>query len=262
MKFHFRKMHGAGNDFIVLNDLKNDFPIKTELISRLCNRRLGIGADGLILIRSERDTDFRMIYFNADGKEGSMCGNGGRVAAVFALVEGIAAQNASFVAYDGIHFSQITAINTYQYDVVLSMKDVQEVEINEKMLITNTGSPHLVILSDNVSAIDIITEGRRIRNQQRFEPHGINVNFLEKKDQSFFLRTYERGVEDETLSCGTGVTAAAIAVHQWFGIEDVKLVTLGGEFKVHLSYNGTSYKDLLLEGPVEIVYEGIIAIDA
>lgn len=177
MKFHFRKMHGAGNDFIVVNDPDNDFPIKTELISRLCNRRLGIGADGLILIRPDRDTDFRMIYFNADGKEGSMCGNGGRVAAVFALVEGVAANNANFVAYDGIHFSQVTAENANQYHVALSMKEVHELEINEKMLVTNTGSPHLVVLSDNVSAIDVASEGRRIRNKQRFEPHGINVNF-------------------------------------------------------------------------------------
>lgn len=251
-------MHGAGNDFILVNDTENKIVIDQESIAKLCSRRLGIGADGFILIRPSEMADFRMVYFNSDGFEGSMCGNGGRAAAVFAYLEGLSSENTVFEAIDGVHKSQVNRKSENIYDVTLTMQDVYAVDSTEDQLITNTGSPHLVLLNDNVSALDVVSEGRKIRNESRFNPSGINVNFLENSEKGFFLRTYERGVEDETLSCGTGVTAAAIAVHLWFGIENVTIITKGGDFNVFLKKDDEGYKNIVLRGPVENVFEGTI----
>ncbi|MDD3700230.1 MAG: diaminopimelate epimerase [Bacteroidales bacterium] len=257
MEISFKKMHGAGNDFILINDMRNSFTIDNKLIALMCDRRLGIGADGLILVQSSRSADFRMVYFNADGFEGTMCGNGGRAVAVFAFLEGLVAEQTIFEAVDGLHQANILSIENNNYQVSLSMQDVTHFESTADTFITDTGSLHLVVQHDNVSDLDVVSEGRKLRNDSKYAPHGINVNFIQQIDDGFFVRTYERGVEDETLSCGTGITAAALAVHHWFGEEDTILKARGGVFKVSFTKQQQRYTNIILEGPVTVVYEGI-----
>lgn len=256
----FYKFHGAGNDFIMINSFDTEVVLQTEEIAFLCNPHLGIGADGLIFIVKDKEVDFRMIYYNSDGYEGSMCGNGGRSTAAFAFLLGFIEKNCSFRAFDGLHEATIIHHHERDFDVEISMKDVVEYDLTEKRLIVNTGSPHYIERSDNLSSVDVVAKGREIRNLPDFEPNGINVNFFQSEGNKIHLRTYERGVEDETLSCGTGVTAAAIAASLWYGKNESVIYTKGGTLSVKLTKTDSGFTGIKLRGPVTYVFNGQITI--
>jgi diaminopimelate epimerase len=256
MDFRFSKYHGAGNDFILINNLEGKIQLKTDQISLLCHRNLGIGADGLILVESSHIADFKMIYYNADGNEGSMCGNGGRSAAAFAMHENIVPENCVFEAYDGLHQAGVQCISPANFHVILSMKEVNSFDLNQNRLLVNTGSPHFVTITDKLASYDVINEGKKIRNDKTISAEGINVNFMELINNEIHMRTYERGVENETLSCGTGVTAVAIAANLWFGTKSPTIHTRGGDFKVRLERDKNRFFNIILEGPVKFVFNG------
>lgn len=261
MRIHFFKYQGTGNDFIILDNRKKDFVPNEQHIARLCNRRFGIGADGLMLLETDMQSDFAMRYYNADGKESTMCGNGGRCLVAFARKLGVIKDYARFKAIDGIHEA---LVDSPSY-VRLKMQDVSGMEGNEREGFLNTGSPHFVKWVENVHNINVVEEGRKIRYHERFQPNGTNVNFLEQVDENtIFVRTYERGVENETLSCGTGVTASAIFAGMKNKNDKVTytIQTLGGKLTVRYQKSGNNkWTDIWLEGPAEFVFEGDIAID-
>jgi diaminopimelate epimerase len=258
MQIHFYKYHGTGNDFILIDNRENKVMLDREQIAFLCHRRFGIGADGLMLLENEPGYDFRMVYYNSDGNESTMCGNGGRCITAFAQKLGVFNMLTSFVAMDGAHSASIHRDGTVSLDMI----DVKEIEAEEDHFIINTGSPHYIIWVDNVASIDVVNEGREIRNEDRFAPKGINVNFVQKLEDGLRVRTYERGVEDETLSCGTGVTAAAIALKaQETGTFTVPVETPGGTLEVSFNKDtAESATNVVLKGPAVFVFEGDILI--
>jgi len=250
----FYKYHGTGNDFILFDNRNNEYSFSTEQVAAMCHRRFGIGADGLMLLEHADGYDFRMVYYNSDGNESTMCGNGGRCIVAFAKMLGIVTNKASFMAIDGPH----TALLEDNGIVHLHMQDVNQVDIREGYTILNTGSPHYIKWVSDVKATDVFNEGRAIRNLPEFAPGGINANFVEIKGDYLHVRTYERGVEDETYSCGTGVTAAAIAATcSQTGSFSTRIITPGGELMVTFVKDtpGTA-KDVVLSGPATFVYHG------
>lgn len=260
MKLQFYKYQGTGNDFVILDnrDKKYDSVTK-EQIEFLCDRRFGIGADGLMLLNLHPDYDFEMKYYNSDGRESSMCGNGGRCLTKFANDVGLVQTDYKFLAIDGEHQSSINTDGT----VALKMTDVNEVRYDHHgNFILNTGSPHFVMLTNNVMHLDVFKSGREIRNSDGFKKEGINVNFVEQtKPDKIIVRTYERGVEDETFSCGTGVTASAlVCFHNDNGFNRVEVQTKGGLLSVEYDKFGESYKNIWLNGPATKVFEGTIKI--
>lgn len=263
MILSFQKYQATGNDFIMIDDRERTFDIQnSSLIQKLCNRRFGIGADGLIVLRSEPEIDFRMIYFNADGYEGSMCGNGGRCATAFANILFPDKSEYTFKAFDGLHRAKILSAKNDGFVISLGMNDVQTPLDFEQDVVLNTGSPHYVNFVQDAGMIDVNHLGRGIRNSEPYLRDGINVNFVEVHADSITVRTYERGVEEETLSCGTGVTASAIAAHfkQLINIEEVSVFTRGGELKVNFKKNGEGYKEISLIGEAHPVFQGVIEI--
>ena len=257
MRYTFYKYQGTGNDFVIIDNREEIFDKNNvKFIAHICDRRFGIGADGLILLENHKITDFRMVYFNADGHESSMCGNGGRCITHFANFLGIIDATATFEAIDGIHHAII------ENDVVkLQMQNVETIQQFDNYVTLDTGSPHFVKLTQNIALIDIDTEGAEIRYSPPFSDQGINVNFVEKiAEDTFSVRTYERGVEAETLSCGTGVTAVALAM-QYIDETKKNLITLktkGGTLKVAFDFNGDAYKNIWLIGPAVQVFKGHI----
>ncbi|RRB07943.1 diaminopimelate epimerase [Larkinella rosea] len=252
----FFKYQGTGNDFILIDDRDETFPVSQELIARLCHRRFGIGADGLILLRTHPDYDFRMIYFNADGAEGSMCGNGGRCIVRFAHDLGLFESETRFLAVDGEHTAAVT-----EQEVSLKMNEISGIEQHPDYAFLNTGSPHFVKVVEDVESMDVVAEGRPVRYDDRFAPGGTNANFIEPIGaNALFVRTYERGVEDETYSCGTGVTASALVAHQQLGMNSpVSIQTIGGNLRVSFVANSDGgFSDLYLIGPAVRVYEGSV----
>lgn len=252
MNLHFYKYHGTGNDFILVDNRTQQIKLSREQIALLCNRHFGIGADGLMLLELADGYDFKMVYYNSDGKESSMCGNGGRCITAFAKLLSVIDYKASFLAIDGPH----AAIYNTDGSVDLYMKDVAETQHFPDHAILNTGSPHYVLWVDDVEAAPVFDQGRLIRNQ--FSAEGINVNFVQKTEQGLIVRTYERGVEDETLSCGTGVTAAAIAASgDQTGDFETRIKTPGGNLRVTFTKD-TPYtaKNIILSGPCVLVFEG------
>ncbi len=254
----FYKYQGTGNDFILIDNRLNSFPKENKsIIQNLCDRHFGIGADGLILLENDASTDFRMIYFNADGSESTMCGNGGRCIVAFAKKLNIINHKTTFIAIDGLHNATIKdAI------VSLQMIDVKDIEIHKNHIFTNTGSPHHVQLVKNIKDFPVFTEGRNIRNKI-YGSEGSNINFVEQIDpKTFKVRTYERGVENETLACGTGVTAVAIAMHktQKTAVNSVKLLVEGGKLEVSFSTDNGFYKNVFLTGKATFVFKGNITI--
>jgi len=258
MKLQFFKYQGTGNDFIMIDNRQLFFPKEnTQLIEKLCDRRFGIGADGLILLENDDKTDFKMIYFNSDGNESSMCGNGGRCIVAFAKQLGVISNNTQFIATDGLHHATINDKQT----VSLQMKDVDEVKIESDYVFMNTGSPHHVTLIDSLENYDVKTNGAKIRYSDLYGKVGSNINFVKQlNDSHFAVRTYERGVEDETLSCGTGVTAVAIAMNALgkTNSREIDLDVQGGKLKVSFEKENQTYKKVHLIGPATFVFEGEI----
>ena len=252
----FYKYQGTGNDFVIVDNRHNTFPKNdTKLIEQLCDRRFGIGADGLILLENDKDADFRMVYFNADGNESSMCGNGGRCIVAFARQLGIIDDEADFFAVDGRHH----AIINEDGSISLHMKDVNSVSLYENYVFLDTGSPHHVELVDDLGKLNVKSVGASIRYSGMYGDKGSNVNFVNQNDaDKFSVRTYERGVEDETLSCGTGVTAVAIAM-KLLGkteAETVRLQTPGGLLQVSFKQAGKQFSNIYLTGPAVFVFKG------
>ncbi len=261
MTLLFHKYQGTGNDFILADNRKNDISLGTDQIRRLCDRRFGIGADGLMLLNEKTGFDFEMKYYNADGKEGSMCGNGGRCMTKFAYHLGVHREMYRFLASDGVHEAEIDVDGI----VSLKMKDVKTVKKFHNDFLVNTGSPHYVKMVTNVMDIDVYKKGSEIRNSKEFADEGINVNFVEQLGDvdKIIVRTYERGVEDETFSCGTGVTAAAlICYHNENGFNDVGVKTLGGHLTVEFDrIDDNNYENIWLCGPAEKVFQGNVEIN-
>jgi diaminopimelate epimerase len=256
VNFIFYKYQGTGNDFIMIDNRKNTFnKNNTKLIEKLCDRRFGIGADGLILLENDDLTDFKMVYFNADGNQSSMCGNGGRCLVAFAKKLEIIKDTTTFMAIDGLHHATINDQNI----VSLQMKDVEKINIQPNYTFLDTGSPHHVTLVENLDQFPVKTEGGKIRYSNLYEPSGSNVNFvIQKGDNEFSIRTYERGVEDETLSCGTGATAVAIAMHA-LGKTNKSSVSInveGGKLEISFTKEKSSYTHVFLKGPATFVFEG------
>lgn len=255
--FKFFKYHGTGNDFIVADNRENLYVLSDKQIKLLCDRHFGIGADGLIIIEKSSNADFKMVYFNADGFEGSMCGNGGRCAVAFTHTLNIFKSSTLFEAFDGLHVAQIISSNNKVSMVKLGMSDVNHWHIDNNQLLVDTGSPHYVCRVNDLETLDIIAAGKQIRYDKTISSHGVNVNFLEKRGNSYHLRTYERGVENETLSCGTGVTAAAIAANLWYGGSAVEINTRGGLLTVTFNKRGNTFTNIILSGPAEMVFSGV-----
>lgn len=256
----FFKYQGTGNDFILIDNRELVFDrANTALVAKLCDRRFGIGADGLMLLQAKEGYDFEMVYYNADGNESSMCGNGGRCIVEFARTLGLVSDKANFIATDGEHEANVQA----NY-IDLKMNDISDIEINDEYAYLNTGSPHYVVFVDDVKNYNVFEEGEKIRNNARFKGEGTNVNFIEKIGDDLFVRTYERGVEGETYSCGTGVTAATI-VAAIKGISTQNnyctIKTLGGNLKVKFNkISDNSFSDIWLEGPATFVFKGDLGI--
>ncbi|MBI9037185.1 MAG: diaminopimelate epimerase [Bacteroidales bacterium] len=256
MILKFSKYHGTGNDFIIIDNRNIELNPKKEWIEKICNRRFGIGADGLMLLEKSRDFDFSMKYYNADGNEGTMCGNGGRCIVAFASSLGIIKKIAKFTAIDGKHSAEIIDNNTNEFIVDLKMQDVQDIKICDDHYFINTGSPHYVSFVENLEKFDVFNEGRKIRLSKEFAPDGTNVNFVEIKGENIFVRTYERGVEDETYSCGTGVTASAIAFYLRENKVVNNILTRGGKLSVKFEKEGNSFTKIHLIGPTNFVFIG------
>ncbi|QAA80687.1 diaminopimelate epimerase [Aequorivita sp. H23M31] len=255
MEFTFYKYQGTGNDFVLIDNRDNYFPKENNaLVEEMCHRRFGVGADGLILLEKDSSTDFKMVYYNSDGNLSSMCGNGGRCIVHFSHFLGIIANKTRFTAIDGIHEAYID-----DDQISLKMTDVNDLVVSEKSIFLDTGSPHHVEMVHDLEEYDVFVNGREIRNTL-YGREGSNINFVEqKKDDIFSVRTYERGVEDETLSCGTGVTAVALAMSEMGKTtkNTVVLETRGGILKVRFEKYQGGYKNIYLEGPAVQVFKGI-----
>jgi diaminopimelate epimerase len=263
MTIAFKKFHGTGNDFIITDIRNHAISDEPDIIAGLCDRHMGIGADGLIMLDNSEGYDFEMRYFNADGHEASMCGNGGRCVLAYASLLGIISRDARFMAADGIHTGSIISETGIRYIVELGMQDVSIPDKQqEDQLFLKTGSPHLVIKTKNLDTLDVFHEGRKLRYDKRFGSGGTNVTFLEERQSSLHIRTYERGVEDETRSCGTGATAAALAWAVWHGKHEgpVSVSTRGGPLLVGFRRKDSLFTDVSLEGPAAYVFSGEINI--
>lgn len=257
MSIIFYKYQGTGNDFIIIDNRSSQFnKNNTKQVSALCDRRFGIGADGLILLENDNEVDFKMIYYNSDGNESTMCGNGGRCITAFARKLGIITKDAVFRAIDGLHQSKIEGDKVF-----LQMQDVDSITMDESYVFLDTGSPHHVTLVSDLDKLNVKSEGASIRYSEQYGKQGCNVNFVQKVNDSLFkVRTYERGVEDETLSCGTGVTAVAIAMNAMKETKNdhIELNTPGGSLSVRFSKSNDRYEDVWLIGPATYVYKGEI----
>ena len=254
------KYQGTGNDFVLIDNRNQDILLTTEQIKWLCDRRFGIGADGLMLLELQEGVDFKMVYYNSDGNESSMCGNGGRCITAFAKRLGIIENSAKFMAIDGVHESKIE-----DEFVSLKMNEVKQIETGENYYYLNTGSPHYVKFVDDIANFDVFTEGKKIRYNDRFKEEGTNVNFIQKTEHELVVRTYERGVENETLSCGTGVTAAAL-VAALTGNSTTKnncsIKTLGGNLNVTFEkVLESNFYNIWLEGSAVFVFKTSIKIE-
>lgn len=254
----FFKYQATGNDFILIDNRDQRIDHSVQLAQRLCDRHFGIGSDGLILIQNHPECDFEMVFYNPDGSK-SLCGNGSRCAVNFAKSLKITADSCRFMAFDGIHEATILADKR----VRLKMNNVQSVSHFEAGMFIDTGSPHLLVFTEDVKRTNVVADGSKIRYSEEFNPDGVNVNFIELKSENrISVRTYERGVENETLSCGTGVTASALGASSK-GLESpISIETSGGNLEVEFEKESEQkFKELYLIGPAEMVFSGTIKID-
>lgn len=257
MQFEFYKYQGTGNDFVMIDDRHHNFDDQDlPFINRVCDRRFGVGADGLILIRNRPDYDFEMVYFNADGSQ-SMCGNGARCAVAFAKFLGIITDKTYFLAIDGPHSAEVS-----QDHVRLGMSDVQGIAEENEEYFVNTGSPHHIRFVQGLESYPVVEEGAKIRYSTKYSPKGTNVNFVEKIDENTIrVRTYERGVENETLSCGTGVTACALVYGRATEQNSIQIKTLGGDLIVNFNTSDQKkFTDVSLSGPAVQVFRGVLSL--
>ncbi len=260
MNIKFKKYQGTGNDFVIIDNRQNKIKLTKSQIAAICNRRFGIGADGLMLLEKEKGYDFKMVYYNADGGESTMCGNGGRCLVQFAYDIGIKKDQYKFLAVDGAHDASIDNNKNW---VALKMIDVSNVMHNGADKILDTGSPHYIQHQPELAKFNVFEKGKKIRYSAKYANSGININFVQELQKNkLFVRTYERGVEDETFSCGTGVTAAAIA---YSGVKKgnykINIQTIGGNLQVnYYKKDEQNYTDVWLLGPAKFVYEGSIKI--
>ncbi|MBN08992.1 MAG: diaminopimelate epimerase [Flavobacteriaceae bacterium] len=260
MELKFKKYHAAGNDFVLIDNRHNNFSFGANKIQNICNRNLGIGADGFILLNKNKKFNFEMVYFNSDGIRSTMCGNGARCFVAFANKIGLIDEKIRFLAYDGVHEGFLIDKNF----VKLTMCDVSLILQKPDFIYLDTGSPHHIIPSKDLEEINVKLLGSKIRFSDIYKKQGVNVNFVEKiSSDKFKIRTYERGVENETLSCGTGAVASAIAMSLLgeTSSKEIKISTLGG--KLFVAFNKRSnnkFTNVTLEGPVKFVYEGTIII--
>jgi len=263
MQICFSKYQGTGNDFILIDNRDKSFPSENiSLAEKLCDRRFGIGCDGLMLLENEEGFDFKMRYFNSDGKEGSMCGNGGRCIVAFAYHLGIIKNKTNFIAVDGQHFADISFKND-QLIVSLQMQNVDQIEKGEDFYFLNTGSPHYTKFIDSHKNFSTYSEGKSIRYNKRFKEEGTNVNFISGNNNQIQVSTYERGVEDETYSCGTGVVASCISAKQQFNTESNHFFvkTKGGNLEVFFDHKeNNKFENIWLKGPATFVFDGKIEI--
>lgn len=262
MQLNFFKYQGAGNDFILIDGRNQTFPLlrDPESIKKLCDRHFGIGADGLMILQLKKGFDFEMLYFNANGKEGSMCGNGGRCIAAFASHLELIKDETNFLAVDGPHYARISEKGTW---VSLQMIDVQHISNDGEAFVLNTGSPHYVLPVENLENKDVYQDGKNIRYNDTYAAEGINVNFIQDMGDHYYVRTYERGVENETFACGTGVTAVAMAMAKKKGLSGkihTSIVVPGGKLNVSFNYDGSTFTEVFLEGPAIFVFLGAINI--
>ncbi|MEZ7942252.1 MAG: diaminopimelate epimerase [Flavobacteriales bacterium] len=254
MNITFFKYQGTGNDFIMVNAVDKGITLEPLQIQRLCNRKFGIGADGIILIKADVKTDFYVDYYNPDGSQ-SFCGNGSRCAVAFAFAENVfEGKTCSFNAIDGTHKGEVLDID----NIEISMRDVEGVEEVDGDFVLDTGSPHFVRRCNALKELDIITEARKVRYNQRFSEQGINVNFISQNGSEIHMRTYERGVEDETLSCGTGVTAVALSSVSEDGVYARKIITKGGDLMVNFKKSGDLFQTIRLQGAAKFVFSGLV----
>ena len=258
MNINFSKYQGTGNDFVIIDNRDGNISLSKEQIAFLCDRRFGVGSDGLILLGTAAGYDFKMTYYNADGTEGTMCGNGGRCLVQFAHDNGIVKEHYTFIAIDGPHEASIRN-NGW---VHLKMSDVPAVETGKDFFITNTGSPHFIKEVNDIENFEVFNEGKKIRFNNCFAKEGINVNFIEQQGDHLFVRTYERGVENETYSCGTGVTASAIiSCLNKQGEQEVFIKTIGGNLAVSFNNQGGGhFNNIWLKGPGTFVYKSSIQV--
>lgn len=258
MLIQFSKYQGTGNDFIIIDNRSGNIQLTEAQVKQLCDRRFGIGGDGLMLLNSSAEYDFEMKYYNADGAEGSMCGNGGRCLTRFAYDCGIHKDEYLFIATDGPHEAHF---GKNQW-IHLKMKDVNAIENLRHAAVLDTGSPHYIKEVQNLETLDAVKEGREIRYSDEFKENGINVNFVEPELKKIRVRTYERGVEDETYSCGTGVTAAALVfAHNETGFNRVEVETRGGHLAVEFDKTGEErFENIWLCGPAVFVFKGQIEV--
>lgn len=259
MQIEFYKYHGAGNDFVLIDNREGNISLTTEQIASLCDRHLGIGGDGLMLLETIADYDFYMRYYNADGSEVGMCGNGGRCISLFAHHLGVGETEKKFMAKDGEHYARIISDNGSLGLVEVKLIDILDIDIESNEVVTlNSGVPHYVRFTDDIDAIDIMAEGSAVRYSPKYEPRGgINANFVTAKDGKLYIRTYERGVEGETLACGTGATASVVAAYVTKRIDTLShsIITKGGELIIGFDSN---FKSITLTGEAERVFKGII----
>lgn len=263
MTLNFKKYQGTGNDFVMLDNRTGDIKLSPAQIAYLCHRRFGIGADGLIMLENDPLEDFNMVYYNADGNPGSMCGNGGRCVVAFAYESGIISDpDTQFNAYDGIHEAMISPTDDGLI-VSLKMSDVNHIERHDDHFVMNTGSPHYVVFKEDIEQLDAYQLGKSIRYSDTYKDEGINVNFVEAMPDSIYVITYERGVEDLTMSCGTGVVASSIAYAIKNDLQgDVQVLNKikGGWLTVEFKRNDNSFTDIWLKGPAIKSFEGIVTI--
>jgi diaminopimelate epimerase len=257
MQLKFYKYQGTGNDFVIIDNFQGEIELSIEQIAHICDRKFGIGADGLMLLEKSNKYDFEMKYYNADGNLGSMCGNGGRCIVKFAQDIDLIGDHAMFLAFDGVHEASIDKDGI----VSLEMNDVNDInQIDKSTCELNTGSPHFVSFVKDVLAMDVFKSGREIRYNDKYAKDGINVNFVAIESEHLNIRTYERGVENETLSCGTGVTAAAIAAYHLRLIKStsVNVSAVGGELSVSFECADNQFTNVVLAGPATKSFEGTI----
>tara|TARA_B100001059_G_C17805561_1_gene568908 strand:- start:264 stop:1049 length:786 start_codon:yes stop_codon:yes gene_type:complete len=259
MKINFSKYNGAGNDFIVIDDRKNLINDNKSLIRDLCDRNFGIGADGLIILKESSNSDFEILHYTSDGNLGSLCGNGSRCAVLFAYNKDIINKKTVFHAFDGIHNAEILGNGL----IKMEMKVNSDIVSNSYGTWLDTGSPHLVIEKSDTDKLDVNMEGRLVRYNELYEEEGVNVNFIEKVSNDHFkIRTYERGVENETLACGTGSTASAICMN-FLGKTNSSNITMqckGGDLNIQFNTSDKEYKEISITGPAKLVFEGVIEV--